>query len=110
MSTKKDASDYVVDGSGTRDARGNEIAAPSVEMKKVVIHPKGPEDSPYQAVSVNGKVWQIRKGVEAVVPAFVLGVLRDAVETHFVQAGSPEGDIIYNDRLSPRFTIEERPM
>jgi hypothetical protein len=107
--SKKDA-DYVVDGSRTEDARGKQVAAPSVEMKKIIIHPKGPEDSKFQPVSVNGKVWQIRKGVEAVVPAFVLGVLRDAVETHFLENRTNDGDITYKDRESPRFTVEERPM
>lgn len=104
--TKK--ADFVVDGDATKDAQGKSIETPAgQEMKTIVIHPKGPDDPLFQPVAVNGKTWVIRKGVEAKVPWFVLEALKNAVETHFVESRHG-GDICYEDRQSPRMTIEVR--
>ena len=106
-STTKTQADFVADEKGIKDGSGN-IVQSTGPMKKIIIHPKGPDDPLFHPVGINGKVWLIRKGVEAVVPESVLQVLYNATETHFLEKRSPDGDIFYEDRSNPRFTVEAR--
>lgn len=53
---------------------------------KVLIHKtEGDTGSIDVPVSVNGKTWLIKRGVEVVIPAYVLEVLQNAIKDIYVQ-------------------------
>jgi hypothetical protein len=47
----------------------------------------------FEVVGINGKVWKIQRGVEAVVPGSVLEVLNNAVAERIVQTHNPQGGV-----------------
>jgi hypothetical protein len=63
-------------------------AVPDVADKKVrlMIHKtEGDTGSIDVPVSVNGKTWLIRRGIEVIVPAFLVEVLENAIKDIYVQ-------------------------
>lgn len=61
------------------------------ERVKIVIDESGnPKDSQYVFVSINGRAYQIRRGVEVEVPVEILNVLNDAVESRLIKDADDE--------------------
>lgn len=63
------------------------------------------------AVSINGVAWEIKRGVEVVVPERVIKALGIAIETELTQGGvDDEGNIIWNETDMPRFPVSVMPL
>ena len=72
------------------------------ERITIIVHGGREEDAKDVFLSVNGKAFQIQRGVKVSVPKYVLGVLDDAVESKLVQVR--EGQ--YELRDYPRFSYQ----
>lgn len=62
------------------EAPAEEAPAPKAKKYRIIIaNQDGVENTPFVKVGVNGRVWQINREQEAVVPEEVMEVLRNAV-------------------------------
>lgn len=67
------------------DTIGAETAVPKAKERKAIIMIDQERDKPnYEYVGVNGKGYQIQRGIEVEVPASVVGVLENAIATRSV--------------------------
>ena len=66
-----------------RDA-GSDTSAPA-KVKLMIHKTEGDTGSIDVPVSVNGKTWLIKRGMEVIVPAFLVEVLEHAVKDIYVQ-------------------------
>lgn len=85
-----------------------EAAGEKAERVRIKIHAgPGPDGNDDVKVSVNGKMFQIKRDTEVNVPQGVLSVLRDAVTTVTQLNGTYEdGSMKYTERQVPRFAVE----
>ena len=67
-------------------------AAPKKERRAVIMIDQEQGKPNYEYVGVNGKGYQIQRGVEVEVPASVVGVLDNAIATRSVT--DPNGKVI----------------
>lgn len=66
-------------------------AAPKAEARKVIIIDEEEGKPNFETVGVNGKIYQIQRGVEVAVPDSVIHVLENAVADRLVQIQLPDG-------------------
>jgi hypothetical protein len=70
--------------------KGRKRASSSPTRTIIIDEVEGGEN--FEVVGVNGKVYQIQRGVEVAVPQEVVEVLRTAVATRFVKVKREDGE------------------
>jgi hypothetical protein len=114
----------VIDGDATREEIIAELRDPSVSDgaadgfvspdklsgKKVTIHiyaQEGPGGKDPVPVGLNGKVWLIPRDKDLKVPAELVGILKDSVQTFLIQDGKDEeGNIKHRLQDVRRFNYQ----
>lgn len=76
-------------------------AKPKGEVYRTIIIDEADNQPNYEVVGVNGKIYQIQRGVETRVPESVVEVLRNAVASKYIKVRRADGvDDIQKRNLS----------
>jgi hypothetical protein len=76
-----------------RAPRKAKAAAQKTAPRRVIVIDEEEGKPNYEVVGVNGKVYQIQRGIEVAVPEEVIGVLNNAVASRLVQVKLPDGRV-----------------
>lgn len=76
---------------GDGPSRTHRESVPEEEPRRKIIIDEVEGQPNYEVVGVNGVVYQIQRGLETLVPASVVEVLRNAIATKYVKVKRADG-------------------